>query len=157
MEKENYVRPAVLADVLQLAPKMRKADREEVRASNGVSPLEALVTPFTYDGSRNYTIIGTASEGVIGMFGVAPTKDPEYGVAWLLSSEELLNHTRQFLRECPKWVNEMSKDYKYLYNYVDERNMVAIKWLQFLGFKVIETLPYGYEKKNFKLMLKEIN
>ena len=58
MEKENYVRPAVLADVLQLAPKMRKADREEVRASNGVSPLEALVTPFTYDGSRNYTIIG---------------------------------------------------------------------------------------------------
>ena len=82
MEKENYVRPAILADVLQLAPKMRKADREEVRASNGVSPLEALVTPFTYDGSRNYTIIGTASEGVIGMFGVAPTKDPEYGVAW---------------------------------------------------------------------------
>ena len=56
-----------------------------------------------------------------------------------------------------KWVNEMSKDYKYLYNYVDERNIVAIKWLQFLGFKDIETLPYGYEKKNFKLMLKEIN
>ena len=77
MEKENYVRPAVLADALQLAPKMRIADREEVRASNGASPLEALVTPFTYDGSRNYTIIGTASEGVIGMFGVAPTKDPE--------------------------------------------------------------------------------
>ena len=51
----------------------------------------------------------------------------------------------------------MSKDYKYLYNYVDERNIVAIKWLQFLGFKDIETLPYGYEKKNFKLMLKEIN
>ena len=49
MEKENYVRPAILADVLQLAPKMRKADREEVRASNGVSPLEALMGQgYTY-------------------------------------------------------------------------------------------------------------
>ena len=63
MEKENYVRPAILADALQLAPKMRKADREEIRASNGSSPLEALVIPFTYKKSRSYTIIGTAKEG----------------------------------------------------------------------------------------------
>ena len=78
MEKENYVRPAVLADALELAPKMRTADREEIKASHGKTPLESLVIPFTYDVSRNYTIIGTASEGVIGMFGVSPTKDPEY-------------------------------------------------------------------------------
>ena len=97
MEKENYVRPAVLADALELAPKMRIADREEIKASHGKTPLESLVIPFTYDRSRNYTIIGTASEGVIGMFGVSPTKDPEYGVAWLLSSEDLFKHTKQFI------------------------------------------------------------
>ena len=37
MEKENYVRPAILADALQLAPKVRIADREEIRASDGKS------------------------------------------------------------------------------------------------------------------------
>ena len=154
---QKYVRQAIPEDAHKLAPKMRKADREEIKAAHNSTPLNALLFPFTQLKHKTFTIIGTEKEDVIGMFGVVPCETKDYGIAWLLSSEELLNHTRQFLRECPKWVNEMSKDYKYLYNYVDERNIVAIKWLQFLGFKVIETLPYGYEKKNFKLMLKEIN
>ena len=154
---QKYVRQAIPEDAHKLAPKIRKADKEEIKASHNSTPLNALLFPFTQLKHKTFTIIGTEEEDVIGMFGVVPCETKDYGIAWLLSSDELLNHTRQFLRECPKWVNEMSKDYKYLYNYVDERNIVAIKWLQFLGFKDIETLPYGYEKKNFKLMLKEIN
>ena len=158
MKKENYVRPAVLADVLELAPKMRTADREEIRASNGSSPLEALVVPFTYEKSRNYTIIGTANEGVMGMFGVAPTKDPEYGVAWLLSSEDLFKHTKQFIKECPYWVSQMSEGYTYIYNWVDRRNWKSLKWLQFLGFEPKEEMKnYGVGKLPFLLMIKETN
>jgi len=158
MEKENYVRPAVLADVLQLAPKMRIADREEIRASDGKSPLEALVIPFTYKEGRNYTIIGAVNEGVIGMFGVAPTKDPEYGIAWLLSSEDLFKHTKQFIKECPYWVSQMSEGYTYIYNWVDRRNWKSLKWLQFLGFEAKEEMKqYGVGKLPFLLMIKETN
>ena len=158
MEKENYVRPAILADAIQLAPKMRIADREEIRASNGSSPLEALVIPFTYKEGRSYTIIGTAKEGVIGMFGVAPTKDPEYGVAWLLSSENLFKHTKQFIKECPYWVSQMSEGYTYIYNWVDRRNWKSLKWLQFLGFEAKEEIKqYGVGKLPFLLMIKETN
>ena len=158
MEKENYVRPAILADAIQLAPKMRIADREEIRASNGSSPLEALVIPFTYEKSRSYTIIGTAKEGVIGMFGVAPTKDPEYGIAWLLSSETLFKHTKQFIKECPYWVSQMSEGYTYIYNWVDRRNWKSLKWLQFLGFEAKEEIKqYGVGKLPFLLMIKETN
>ena len=132
---EKYVRIATPEDAHRLAPKVRKADIDEIKASNN---------------------IGTKEEGVIGMFGVVPCETKDFGIAWLLSSEELINHTIQFLRECPKWVEEMGQDYKYLYNYIDERNIVALKWLEFLKFKHIETLPYGYEKRKFKLMLKEI-
>ena len=158
MEKENYVRPAILADAIQLAPKMRIADREEIRASNGSSPLEALVIPFTYKKSRSYTIIGTAKEGVIGMFGVAPTKDPEYGIAWLLSSEDLFKHKKQFIKECPYWVSQMSEGYTYIYNWVDRRNWKSLKWLQFLGFEAKEEIKqYGVGKLPFLLMIKETN
>jgi hypothetical protein len=158
MEKENYVRPAILADALQLAPKVRIADREEIRASNGSSPLEALVIPFTYKEARSYTIIGTAKEGVIGMFGVAPTKDPEYGIAWLLSSEDLFKHTKQFIKECPYWVSQMSEGYTYIYNWVDRRNWKSLKWLQFLGFEAKEEIKqYGVGKLPFLLMIKETN
>ena len=158
MEKENYVRPAILADAIQLAPKVRIADREEIRASNGSSPLEALVVPFTYEKARSYTIIGTAKEGVIGMFGVAPTKDSEYGIAWLLSSEDLFKHTKQFIKECPYWVSQMSKGYTYIYNWVDRRNWKSLKWLQFLGFEAKEEIKqYGVGKLPFLLMIKETN
>jgi len=40
--KENYVRKAELKDALELAPKIRKGDRQEIMASNGATPLEAL-------------------------------------------------------------------------------------------------------------------
>jgi len=158
MIKENYVRKAIIADALELSPKIRKGDREEIMASEGISPLRALVTPFTYDNAKIYSIIGTKDEGVIGMFGSNPTQLPEYGVAWLLSSEKLFKHTKQFIKECPYWVSQMSEGYEYLYNFVDKRNWKSLKWLQFLGFEPKEELQqYGVGKMPFLLMMKETN
>ena len=87
-----------------------------------------------------------------------PTQLPEYGVVWLLSSDELYKHTRQFLKECPYWVAQMSQGYEYVYNFVDQRNWKTLKWLQFLGFEVKEKIEqYGHGKLPFLLMMKEIN
>ena len=93
--KVAYVRDAVIKDALVLSKIMRKADREEIMASDGVSALEALVTPFTVDRSTNFSIIGTDDQGVVGMFGCVPSVDPEYGCAWLLQSDLLLKHKKQ--------------------------------------------------------------
>ena len=154
--KENYVRKAELKDALELAPKIRKGDRQEIMASNGVSPLEALVTPFTQEG-KIYSIIGTTSEGVIGMFGSVPSLEKGFGVVWLLSSETLFKHTKQFIKECPKWVDEMSEGYEYVYNFVDERNWKSLKWLQFLGFEPKNKIgDFGIGKMPFLLMMKEV-
>ena len=156
--KENYVRKAELKDALELAPKMRMGDRKEIMASNGSTPLESLVIPFTQKGAKIYSIIGTKSEGVIGMFGSTPTKEKDYGVVWLLSSEHLFRHIKQFIKECPKWVAEMSEGYEYVYNFVDERNWKSLKWLQFLGFEPKEKIgDFGVGKMPFLLMMKEVN
>ena len=155
--KENYVRKAELKDALELAPKIRKGDRQEIMASNGATPLEALVIPFTEKG-KIYSIIGTKSEGVIGMFGSVPSKEKGYGVVWLLSSEDLFKHLKQFIKECPKWVADMSKDYEHVYNFVDERNWKSLKWLQFLGFEPKQKIgDFGIGKMPFILMMKEVN
>ena len=155
--EENYVRPATIKDALQLAPKVRIADREEIRASDNKSPLEALVVPFSIDKSKNYTIVGNLNEGVIGMFGACPTKDPAYGVAWLISSEDLFKHTKQFMKECPYWISQMGNGYEYLYNWVDRRNWKSMKWLQFLGFEPKEEMKqYGVGKLPFLLMIREV-
>lgn len=155
--KENYVRKAKLKDALELAPKVRKGDRQEIMASDGVSPLEALVIPFTQQG-KIYSIIGEKSEGVIGMFGSVPSKEKGYGVVWLLSSEHLFKHTKQFIKECPKWIDDMSKGYEHVYNFVDERNWKSLKWLQFLGFEPKRKIgDFGIGKMPFLLMMKEVN
>jgi len=152
-----YVRDAELKDVLVLSKTMRKADRQEILASDNVGALEALVIPFTIKDAKNYSIMGVGDEGVIGMFGCTPSLDPEYGCAWLLQSELLLKHKKQFLKECPYWVSTMGQGYNYLYNFVDKRNWVSLKWLQYLGFEPREEFPeYGHAKIPFLLMIKEM-
>ena len=158
MTNTAFVRQAVLKDVLELAPKIRKSDREEIRASNNSTPLKALVEAFTIENNKIYSIVKTEDNSVIGMFGSAPSVEPDYGVAWMLSSEDLFKHTKQFIKECPHWINEMGVGYKYLYNFVDKRNWKALKWLQYLKFEPkTEIGDYGFEKIPFLLMMKEVN
>ena len=158
MTASAYVRPAILKDTLELAPKIRKTDREEIRASNNSSPLKALVSAFTIENSKIYSVIKADDKSVIGMFGSCPCGDPDYGVAWMLSSDDLFKHTKQFIKECPHWINEMGIGYKYLYNFVDKRNWKSLKWLQYLKFEPkTEIGDYGFEKIPFLLMIKEVN
>ena len=160
VNEQAYVRIAKINDALELAPKMRDADVKEIKASDNSSPLEALILPFAHEPPelcKTFSIIGTGKEGVIGMFGVAPSTIEERGVAWMLASDELFNHTHRFLKECPYWVKEMGKGYKYLYNFVDKRNTHAVRWLKFLGFEVTAEEPqFGYGKIPFLLMTKEM-
>lgn len=152
-----HVRRAISADIVFLAPKMRQADRDEIKASDNVGAVEALMTPFEYRGHRTWSVIGTDEEYVIGMFGSVPTLDPDYGIAWLLSSEELFKYKKEFIKQSPQWVDEMGKGYRYLYNYVDCRNEKSIKWLMYLGFNTIRREEeYGKGKLPFYLMMKEI-
>ena len=152
-----HVRRAISADVLFLADKIRQADLDEIKASDNVGATEALMTPFEHRGHRTWSVIGTEEEYVIGMFGSVPTTYPDYGVAWLLSSEELFKYKKEFIKQSPQWVDEMGKGYKYLYNYVDCRNEKSIKWLRYLGFNTIEREEqYGKGKMPFYLMMKEI-
>ena len=78
-----YVRQAIRADVAHLSSKIRKADRDEIKASDNVRPSEALLAPFNYKGAITFSVIGTNKEHVIAMFGSVPSPEKEYGVAWL--------------------------------------------------------------------------
>jgi len=128
-----------------------------VRASDNIGAAEALMTPFQERGHRTWSVIGTEEEYVVGMFGSVPTLDRDYGVAWLLSSDELFNYKKEFVTQSPEWVSQMGKGYKYLFNYVDARNEKSMKWLRYLGFKTIKREEqYGKGKIPFYLMMKEI-
>ena len=73
MEVQNpRVREAVLNDALLLHKNLRESDIKEIRASDNVTPLEALVTPFTYTEATTYSIIHDVEDEIrrpIGHFG----------------------------------------------------------------------------------------
>lgn len=158
VKEYKCVRKATLKDIHELAPKMREADKKEILASDNVGPTEALLLPFNFKNAKIYSGIGTKEEGVVCMFGSTPTDNKDFGVAWMLSSEQLFNHKKTFIKECPYWINHMGQGYKYLYNFVDKRNTKALRWLKFIGFNIIEEIPeYGYSKIPFYLVLKEVS
>lgn len=137
-----YYRLACNEDAHILAPKMRKQDVEEVQASSGLEPLEALLFSMQFS-DEVYAIIA-GDEEVIGLFGVTPTEDPIVGCPWLLASDRLPEVSKEFIPQSLEWVNQINKKYPILRNYVDARNRIAIRWLGYLGFTFINLIEdYG--------------
>jgi len=151
----GYVRKGVLDDVLQLHHKIKQSDLDEIRASDNVDAFQALVLPFTKPNSDIYTMISD-EEKIIGMFGVVASDAPDWGVAWMLTSEELFDemHKPQFIKLCRKWVKELNKDYEFIFNWIDIRNYKSVKWLEFCGFKIMETRNYGHADLPFHLLMR---
>ena len=98
-------------DALVLAPRLRKPDLIEVTAM-GHTPFKALMQSFELPNSQVYSILETKAETqqskVIAMFGVADSVEvPEYGVPWMLASNELEEYSRPFLRYCRGWIKKL--------------------------------------------------
>jgi hypothetical protein len=124
-----YVYRSQRDDALLLAPFLRDEDVDEVRAATGQSPLAALLHGVT-QGISCWTIAD--SDGPVGMFGVCPGTDDSNRIVWLLASPRLLNHRRQLIRESRTWLRLLSGG-RALVNYVDARNKVHVRFLQWLG------------------------
>ena len=141
-----HYRLSEYSDCAELAHNLRQADKDEVFASNGLQPLEALT--ISYEMTETcYTI--TDLEGKpIGMFGVSG--NDIFGCPWMLASDGILGIQRQFLRQGREWIEQASAEYPVLINYVHRDNHKAIRWLKFLGFTFTCLVPeYGVGKEPF--------
>lgn len=74
----------------------------------------------------------------------------DIGSVWLLGAQELNNYSLYFLRHCRSWVNKLQEDYIVLWNYVDARNKVHIRWLKWCGFTFLRLINnHGVEQRPF--------
>lgn len=78
------------------------------------------------------------------MFGVAPASlVGGLGVPWMIGTDAIERYQFTFLRHCRPCVDQMRLLYDTLVNWVDDRNVVAQRWLRWLGFHVEQPEPYG--------------
>lgn len=153
---EYSVVVALEAHAMALAPRVRKADAREVWASHHYTPENALLTGLHMSQEAK---AGMADDEVVCIFGVVqPTLLSTYGMPWMLASDALVYHSRAFLRRNRAYVQQISDKHALLLNFVDARNTIAIRWLEWLGFDLEEAQPYGLDQLPFhRFTMESIN
>lgn len=135
-------RPATLDDCLYLAEHIREADRQEVYDVSGVSPLEAFVDGYNAS-LRPLTIVG---ENPAGMAGAVPVTTSE-AVVWMLGTPEIKSDRISFIRQSRDVLAEVCEPFDFVYNCVDKRNTLHLRWLRWLGFSFLrECKNFGVNK-----------
>lgn len=128
-------REAKREDIYILAPKMRESDKLEVYCSHGMTAEEAL--EYSWLTSREVNTIYGDDEEVIGMFGWS-LDESNFCIPWLLASDELKNHQKQFIKESRKWIGDLMEKFEHGYNFAHGDNTQSLKWLRMAGIKDFE-------------------
>lgn len=146
---EYQIVPATREHALALAPEVRQADADEVWAAEHKTPEQALLHGVADSSDPR---AGLVNGRVVCVFGVGQlTLASDWGIPWMLASAEVEQHARAFLRMNIAYVREIRSQYRMLLNYVDARNIMAVRWLRWLGFRVKPAVPYGIDELPFHL------
>lgn len=136
------IRQATPADINDLLPKIREADKREIVAATGNTAACELQKAFEREG-RKYAALAPCGE-IIALFGIAQTRGlSRIGSPWLIASDTIMQHKREFLKTSKAFFPQLREGYHILINMVDARNKLSIKWLGWLGFTVKNVKPYG--------------
>ena len=142
----SHFRLTTLEDIKYLAPRLRQEDKQEILAGSGLTPYEALLIGF-----KNSVVVFTIfnpKNKPVGIFGIN-NYEKDIGVIWLLATKDLAKIQIAFLKECREVIKFLNIKYKILWNFVDCRNQLHIKWLKWCGFKFIRRLNRGVLQKPF--------
>ena len=145
-QERSHFRLSTLEDIKYLAPRLRQEDKQEILAGSGLIPYYALLNGF-----QNSVIVFTIfnpKNKQIGIFGVDDVGNGVGGI-WLLATKDLATIKIAFLKQCREVVKVLNQKYKILWNYVDCRNEVHIKWLKWCDFKFLRKTNYGVLQKPF--------
>ena len=120
---------------MTLGPNLREEDCQEIEAHAGLDPTNGLIFSFL----NSKACLTVEKNGVpITMFGTGPApNNPKVGMVWLLSSPELLEISKPFLRHSKRLLALLAAPYDVVMNYVDCRNKAHHRWLLWCGFVFI--------------------
>lgn len=141
------IRPATQSDMLRIAPLLREADKNEIAAASGRTPEAALLNALSLPGECWHVSEQKSGDPIL-VCGLIPFTDLTAAV-WMLATPILSAHGLPFLRACRGWVDEWNAQYPLLFNSVDARNDLHIRWLRWLGFIFISRAASGVNGENF--------
>lgn len=119
----------------------RQADRDELWASSFSTVEEVLWRGLRYS-TDCWTVL--FDDLPVAMAGVVPISlMGGKGVPWMVATVDVESHPAKFARLSKQYVAKMLQRYSHLINFVDDRNKLAIRYLEWLGFEMYEPAPHG--------------
>jgi hypothetical protein len=127
-------RPATYVDAVMLAPRLRRADAEEIASVLSVPPVEGLLTCLLRS-DRAFSLV--ADDEVIGLWGVSELRfgGLKLGVPWMLGADALFFRRRELARHSRAWVDRLLLGYDVLTNLTAAANHAHLRWLAWCGFR----------------------
>jgi hypothetical protein len=139
--------PATKEHARQMAPLMRAADQDEVRASGGYEPIDALLEALAWSAEA---YAGFIDGELACLFGIVPgTFLTGEAVPWLLTSSVVQRKPRAFLRASREVIADWMGKYPVLVQQVDARYAQALRWAAHVGFQVEAPVPWGIAGEPF--------
>lgn len=149
MNTEYEIREATALDLISALAALRPEDARECHAQRGVNFFREIREQFNVKEEPWYA--GLAGGELLCIFGVGgrPTTLSGTACVWMLATENLEKRARPFARHSREVVRVLISQNSYLFNFVDERNVLAVRWLRWLGFTVLEAVQYGVKGERF--------
>jgi hypothetical protein len=135
------------AHVDRIARNVREVDRRELWRGWRHTPEYALRFGLEHS---SHVWTGLANLQPFCMVGVVPISMlAGSGAIWLIATDAVLDHQTAFLRRCRPILARMQAVYSSLFNFVDAENTTAIRWLEWLDFRIEPARPMGLERAFF--------
>jgi hypothetical protein len=145
-----------VADAYFLGERLREDDIREIEATQNYKDGTDALIQGILESTDCWTILEPGTNIPVAMCGIQPvTPELLYVPIWLLGTDTISRYTTKFLRITRKWLNIMVAQLGPVGNYVDERNELHVKWLEWNGFINYHTIPSPGGETMFKLYVKE--
>lgn len=132
----------------QIAASMRQQDIDEVTASSALPPHDALIESLALS-THAYCVISDKL-GPVAMFGAAPHPLPGVGIVWMLGTDGIRQEGYSIAKATRRYFDELNAAYWMLWNFIDGRNAVSMRWLRWGGFNLLAEHPtHGPEGRPF--------
>lgn len=142
------IREAEVGDGVALAPNLREADQQEMKAATGEVGPDSLEKGIR-DCDECWCL---EVEGEpIGLYGYRDSGDGSAFI-WLMGSDTIEDVRWQFLRASKHTINRLGKTYDSLWSLSDARNTKHREWYEWLGFKVLNEVNAGPDGELFNLI-----
>jgi hypothetical protein len=133
------------ADAQSLAPRLRKADLDEIAAASGEPPEVALHRGIVASADAQTVVCAGLPIAVFGVVNLGGG----VGAPLLLGSDAILDNWFAFARRSREELARMRLGWAHLENYVDVRNTVHINWLSWLGAELDGPYTHGVARLPF--------